>query len=225
MTARAQRLLARHGLLLATGPGRRLRRATETRERIFRTALGLFAKRGFLDTTVEDITEAADVGKGTFFNYFPSKEHIFAAMGALQRSKIERAVAVARQGRQPIARVLKDMFRELSKEPGRSPAMFRSFIFAMLSSAKVRRMMLKNLQLGLARVSELIAIGQQRGEIRRDRSALELARVLQRSAFGTFLFWSLLPPSPLARHLDLTLDVFWCGARRVPARSRKESRP
>ncbi|HLJ42079.1 MAG TPA: TetR family transcriptional regulator, partial [Candidatus Acidoferrales bacterium] len=53
--------------------GRRERRRTETRERIFRAALDLFAERGFMETTVEDITEAADVGKGTFFNYFPTK--------------------------------------------------------------------------------------------------------------------------------------------------------
>jgi AcrR family transcriptional regulator len=204
--------------------GRRHRRAAETRERIFRTALALFAKRGFLATTVEDITEASDVGKGTFFNYFPSKEHVLAAMGALQRSKIERAVVVAQKGRQPMLGVLRDMLRDLSKESGRSPAMFRSFIFAMLSSVKVRRLMLKNLQLGLARVAELIAIGQQRGEIRQDRSALELARVLQRSAFGAILFWSLLPPTRLTKHLDLTLDVFWSGARHAPTRSRKERR-
>ena len=53
---------------------RRVRRSAETRERLFRTALDLFARKGFSETTVEDITEAADLGKGTFFNYFPSKE-------------------------------------------------------------------------------------------------------------------------------------------------------
>ena len=37
-----------------------------TRERIFRAALKLFAERGVLAVTVEDITEAADVGKGEF---------------------------------------------------------------------------------------------------------------------------------------------------------------
>ena len=44
--------------------GRRERRAAETRLRLFRCALQLFAQRGFPNVTVEDITEAADVGKG-----------------------------------------------------------------------------------------------------------------------------------------------------------------
>src|SRR5437899_3870437 len=61
-------------------PGRRERRRTETRERIFRAAMQLFAQHGFFSTTVEDITEAADVGKGTFFNYFPSKEHVLTVL-------------------------------------------------------------------------------------------------------------------------------------------------
>ena len=49
-----------------------------------RAALRLFADKGFAETTVEDITNAADVGKGTFFNYFPSKEHILIAFSDLQ---------------------------------------------------------------------------------------------------------------------------------------------
>ena len=57
---------------------RRERHRSEIRERIFSSALRLFAEHGYLQTTVEDITEAADVGKGTFFNYFPTKEHVLA---------------------------------------------------------------------------------------------------------------------------------------------------
>ena len=71
---------------------RRQRRSAETRERLFRSALELFGQKGFAETTVEDITEAADVGKGTFFNYFPSKDHILLAFGEMQLSKLESAI-------------------------------------------------------------------------------------------------------------------------------------
>ena len=40
------------------GMGRRQRRAAETRLRLFRCALQLFAERGFANVTVEEITEA-----------------------------------------------------------------------------------------------------------------------------------------------------------------------
>jgi AcrR family transcriptional regulator len=68
----------------------------ETRERLYRAALELFAERGFLETTVVDITEAADVGKGTFFNYFPTKEHVLAAYGGERIAAVERALEKAR---------------------------------------------------------------------------------------------------------------------------------
>src|SRR5580704_6170776 len=82
---------------------RRERRRVETRDRIFRAALQLFAERGYLETTVEDITDAADVGKGTFFNYFPTKEHVLATFGDERVAVIERA---ARQARLVKGRVL-----------------------------------------------------------------------------------------------------------------------
>src|SRR6201997_5697381 len=74
---------------------RRKRRSNETRERLFRAALQLFAEKGFAETTVEDITEAADVGKGTFFNYFPTKEHVLAAYGGERIAAVERALQKA----------------------------------------------------------------------------------------------------------------------------------
>src|SRR5256886_16678450 len=76
---------------------RRQRRSADIRERLFRAALDLFAQRGFAETTVEDITEAADVGKGTFFNYFPSKDHILLAFGEMQLSKLEATIEMARR--------------------------------------------------------------------------------------------------------------------------------
>src|SRR5215470_4860091 len=92
-------------------PGRRQRRSVETRERLFRAALGLFAQKGFAETTVEDITNAADVGKGTFFNYFPSKEHILLAFSDMQIGKLHAAVQEARQSRLP----MQDFLKEFSK--------------------------------------------------------------------------------------------------------------
>src|SRR5665648_766431 len=36
----------------------------------------LFRMQGFTATSVEQITQHADVGKGTFYNYFPTKESV-----------------------------------------------------------------------------------------------------------------------------------------------------
>lgn len=50
--------------------------AMETKEKLFSTALALFAKYGFTTVTVEDITRYAGFSKGTFYSYFPTKESV-----------------------------------------------------------------------------------------------------------------------------------------------------
>ena len=46
----------------------------ETKNNIFEVAGRLFKEKGYDNTTVDEITKEAGIGKGTFFNYFPTKE-------------------------------------------------------------------------------------------------------------------------------------------------------
>ena len=75
---------------------RRERRKADIRDRLFRAALELFATRGFASTTVEDITRAADVAKGTFFNYFPTKEHLLTEFSELRLDIVRDLLVGAR---------------------------------------------------------------------------------------------------------------------------------
>jgi AcrR family transcriptional regulator len=126
----------------ASNPSRRQRRSSDIRERLFRAALDLFANKGFLETTVEDITEAADVGKGTFFNYFPSKDHILLAFGEMQLGKLEAAIDMARKTGEPIPDFLRSLGVRMTQEPTRNPAIVRVFLQAYLSTTPVRAAMM-----------------------------------------------------------------------------------
>lgn len=48
----------------------------EVREKIYNIALDLFIKNGYENTTIASICQKAGIAKGTFFNYFPSKDDI-----------------------------------------------------------------------------------------------------------------------------------------------------
>jgi AcrR family transcriptional regulator len=59
---------------MTTGLGKRERHKLATRRAIQTAADALFDSRGYADTTIRDITEAAGVTERTFFRYFSGKE-------------------------------------------------------------------------------------------------------------------------------------------------------
>jgi AcrR family transcriptional regulator len=190
---------------------RRERRSAELRERLFRSALALFASKGYAETTVEDITEAADVGKGTFFNYFPSKEHILMAFGEMQLAKLESVINEARQSDQPMADVLRNLVLRMTEEPIRNPAIVRALLLANLSSVPVRGAMLRIHDRNRELMGRLIRHGQERGEIRTDLPAEEIAQVWRQMVFGTLMFWSLLGDGTLPARIETAVHLLWDG--------------
>jgi AcrR family transcriptional regulator len=195
----------------SAGASRRVRHSAELRERLFRAALALFGKKGYAQTTVEDITEAADVGKGTFFNYFPTKEHILMAFGEMQLGKLEAIVRDAQQSDLPMRDVLRMLVLRMTEEPIRNPAMVRALLQANLTAVPVRGGMLRIHDRNRALLGQLIRHGQERNEIRTDLPAEEIAQVWRQTIFGTLLFWSLAGDASLTERIEQSMNVLWSG--------------
>jgi AcrR family transcriptional regulator len=206
---------------LPSAGSRRERRSAELRERIFRSALGLFASKGYAETTVEDITEAADVGKGTFFNYFPSKEHILMAFGEMQLARLESVISEAEQSGLPMREVMRTLVMRMTEEPVRNPAMVRALLQANLSSVPVRGEMVRIHDRNRALLGRLIRHGQERGEIRTDLPAEEIAQVWRQTIFGTLMFWSLVGDASLVARIEMAMRLLWDG---IGTKSRSGSR-
>jgi AcrR family transcriptional regulator len=203
------------GQINATSPPpaspRRQRRSAEIHQRLFRAALDLFAQKGFSETTVEDITNSADLGKGTFFNYFPSKDHLLLAFADMQLTKLQATIEHLRTTGEPLPRFLRTLALRMTEEPGRNPSIVRALLLANLSSTPVREAMRGNQARGHALLTELVAIGQERGELRNDLPASDIAHVFRQTVFGTLLVWSLYGDDSLAERVRTALDVLWQG--------------
>jgi AcrR family transcriptional regulator len=190
---------------------RRERRSAEIRERLFRSALQLFAQKGFAETTVEDITEAADVGKGTFFNYFPSKDHILLAFSDMQLGKLEEAVRGLSGSGQSVREFLHSLVMRMTEEPLRNPGMIRALLQGFLSSTAVREVMTSKQERAHALHTRMVQIGQQRGEIRGDIPAAEIAYAFRQTILGTLLIWSVTGDASLRDRIGSALHMLWSG--------------
>lgn len=189
--------------------GRRARRARQTRLRLLQAALQLFAGRGFHNVTVEEITEAADVGKGTFFNYFESKDHVLGMIAELQLTHIRQAVESTRCGRRSIHAILHDLFLRLGKEVGRSPEFARTVAASFLANDAVRGMV----QSGMAECRSVAAFvfaeGQARGEIDPRLHKNAMALQMQQALLGTVMLWSLYGEADLTARITSSFRMFW----------------
>ncbi len=193
-------------------PSRRDRRKIEMREKIVRAAIDLFSSRGFHHTTVEDITETADVGKGTFFNYFPSKEHVLGDLAEIQIGRLNEGLAAARTGKKTYD-VLLDLSLVMPRLPGRSRLLTRSLMSGLAGSETVRTLILPGVMRGREVLAEVFRLGQQRGEIRNDLDAMDMAIMFQQSMFGAIVLWSVGSDGDLPKIIEKAVPVVWEGVR------------
>ena len=62
------------------------------KEDIFNSGKELFSTKGFKDTNVSDITKMADIGVGTFYNYYSSKEKLFMNIFLEENVKLKNSI-------------------------------------------------------------------------------------------------------------------------------------
>ncbi|WP_136523810.1 TetR/AcrR family transcriptional regulator [Geomonas ferrireducens] len=192
-------------------PGRRAKRSEQTREKIFRAALKLFAERGFNATTIEAITAAADVGKGTFFNYFENKESVLLNYRELQMERVAAFVAANRKSDRPLAPLLLELALTLTIEQGQSPGLIQSLLTAVFASDTVQKRMAEAIEGNVRQLALLVGHRQERGELRSDLSAFDIAQGFQRMIFGTMITWSLAPVDPLEESMKRSIELFVNG--------------
>jgi AcrR family transcriptional regulator len=65
---------------------------SDTREKILAAALEVFSAKGFHGTTVDEIAERAELGKGTVYRHFHSKKGLFSELIRLKVAELEEAV-------------------------------------------------------------------------------------------------------------------------------------
>ena len=169
----------------------------------------LFQAKGFQETTVVDIATAADVSRGTVFNYYPYKEAILTEHLAQELADLERRVTVSQRAT-PFAK-LYAIFDELACFVEANRQLVLPLSYELLNPDPVRStaayVALPLAPLLYDQLSEARALGLIRSDFSRER----LARTLANTFFLTVLQWAayrqeLSIHAELRKALTLTLE-------------------
>ncbi len=196
---------------------RRERKKDETRTRIFRAAVALFREKGFEETTIDDITERADVAKGTFFNYFPRKESVLGYLSEEQLAEAdaiaETIIAAKKPARVKLIELLQRIASVYEEEPELSQYVMRESMKRAHTPSDAVHIHWHKLLTGL------FGQGQEAGEFRQDVDPSRAVYVIGSVYMGTVFMWLCCQPgSPgceamsfglqdeLAARLSLLLD-------------------
>ncbi|MGD2177426.1 MAG: helix-turn-helix domain-containing protein [Anaerolineae bacterium] len=171
-------------------------------------ALRLFAEHGYEATTVKDITSAADVAKGTFFNYFATKEAILPAIAARRLEQLGEALT-AGQGApdSPVARI-KLALRLVAESPLCQKKLAEQLFAAMIHRREIGPgHALRDL------LADQVSQAQASGEIRSDLDPTYLAGGIRALFFQRLVMWHYgHRPAPLRELIEGSVDLLMEGA-------------
>ena len=187
----------------------------EHRRRLLEAATAEFAAKGFDGARVDDISLAAGLGKGTVYNYFESKQEVFREAVAAWFARIVEALEPLPPDapiREQLLSILRTDLKVSAEIEEFARVMYRETLRPNRDEVAA---LLPAVDPSDEALEAVIALGQESGEIRSDRSAAELTRVL-RSLVSGLIFERWMPESRLALDdiPELAVDLYLQGVVR-----------
>ena len=158
------------------------RRPDERPQEILDAALTVFAERGYRNTRLEDVGEAAGVTKGAIYHYFANKEDLLLrAIEQRSEEAFGRIEEIVRDRTAPVSTrlrlVVRRWFGAVTKERLAVVTLLLQGI-AHEAPAAFRRWLAGGPTASMRLIATLVREGQERGEFRPDADADVAARLL-----------------------------------------------
>ncbi len=185
----------------------------EYRARLLEAAAAEFAVHGLQGARVDDIALAAGLAKGTIYNYFDSKEHVFREVIASwwdRAAEARSAVSDDASTADRLRAMLEADMAVIREQEDFARVAFREVLLA--GGEDARQLLPASDPLDDALV-QIMADGRERGELRDDLTVATLVRLFAATVNG-LLFERWLPDGdmPIEEIPGLALDYFVAGA-------------
>ena len=170
---------------------RRERKKLHSKKVITQAALKLFGQQGFSDTSIADIMNEADLGIGTFYNYFQSKEDILKNLLGEMIAEIYQAYESFPKDEKSSTEFLSEVFLLTARILDKNRFVLPLFVSAAQKSAMIKEEQPAETEskMGFKRIFEaIIRRRQDLGEFRKDIPAEVITEifhsVFQAAAFS-----------------------------------------
>jgi AcrR family transcriptional regulator len=174
---------------------RRERKKSAIRERIIAKGVELFSRHGIADVTVDQIAEAADIGKGTIYNYFHSKEDIVVAFMVNLEREVQKALARIITSQRPADATLSAFIVRQFRMKARYHSFVRVFLTQMFLHTEQFFPYMVEMQKAIdPPLEKLFGRLQQRGAIRGDVQLPDLIMIFKTIHLGLTALWAVEGP-------------------------------
>lgn len=185
--------------------GRREEKREATRQDILAAAGVLFLKKGYEETSVDDIAEAANVAKGTFYYHFKSKDEVLIGLSIGYLKRLSKQVDDDLAAGVAPLEVLRSILKKTARDTEAYRDMSRHFYMALFShmnegySSQYRDdpATLPNI------VTRIVKAAQLRGDIDSTRDPHDLGILISGLSHHAQLTWIILNEQrPLTDKVD-----------------------
>ncbi len=150
---------------------RREQKKLQSRKLILEAAVELFSSNGFKETSIAEIMNRAELGIGTFYNYFDSKEDILQYLLKGIIDELEEYVGKYMRSQSPSTEVLEKAVMHTAKLLSENRFVLPLFLSAAEHSALPEGTVSHKATPGFKQLfAEIVVRGQETGEFRRDIS-------------------------------------------------------
>jgi len=162
------------------------------RENLLNQGVALLMQQGYHGTGLQEILDAVQIPKGSFYNYFGSKENFGAAVIEHYITpyieQISRYLAEDPDALSALQRYFNESIAELARTDFKGGCLLGNLIGEIGDSSEVCRVALQTTLNSYRDVLQLgLSLAQQQGTIRNDKSARELADLLVNTWQGALL--------------------------------------
>lgn len=162
-----------------------------TKKEIIRKGVDLFREQGYNNTGINDILKTCDISKGSFYNYFPTKERYgIKVIDYYGDTLLEYMIGKLRSGVGSPVEKLEELYKSfiemVEREEIKSGCLVSNISNEMGGvNDRLAEVADQNFRKWIDEIARIVAKGQALKEIRNDMEALKIAEYIHASFFGS----------------------------------------